>query len=476
MSLILGRLIMKFKMNIITSALITGIFSISAFSADNIIVDSERSKNTQVTKDSLGIDTISIENPNEYGLSVNYYENFNVPKEGVNIDNTQAKASAILNEVTSNQASLLNGNLAVLGNEAKLIIANPNGVVCNGCQFTGTNDISLVSGNVTDFNSLNFNLSESKIDIRQVNNRNISQNLNIISNFINFSDRNQFNKVNIFNGYQNISFEDYTWKGIDEAKGVVNINENARLKFADLSITGGNLNLDGKIITSKIRILKNNSITSSEKSKLSIASKKDNKEGPEQYIESKDFQFKGKLNIINSNVVFNFDNVNISRSKKYHNSGFLNSAVLFNSKNDNNYSGIFSLEDTNLVFQSNKILTSDDILSKQRKEYTDTDILNDVNLKNLHLEGNGAVLVVAKNILLSDFLIKFNHFSTDGNKLNKSLKLYLAAENKTKFENILKLDLLEDMDISILKGTVEDNSITDEKKEKERTNSGLFIL
>ena len=60
--------------------------------------------------------------------------------------NESAPARVILNEVTSSQASKLEGNLEVAGQKAHVIIANPNGITCNGCDFINTSRNTLTTG------------------------------------------------------------------------------------------------------------------------------------------------------------------------------------------------------------------------------------------------------------------------------------------------------------------------------------------
>lgn len=77
--------------------------------ANNVIVDAGKSANTTVSKNGDGSETISINKANDMNLSVNYFEQFNVGKEGVNIDNSEAKAKVILNEVTSKKNEFIRG-------------------------------------------------------------------------------------------------------------------------------------------------------------------------------------------------------------------------------------------------------------------------------------------------------------------------------------------------------------------------------
>jgi filamentous hemagglutinin len=105
-----------------------------------------------------GVPVINVAAPNSAGLSHNRYQQFDVGSAGLilnnsgAISNTQlagfisgnpnlsngASAKLILNEVTSNLASHLNGVTEVAGNRAEVIIANPNGIECTGCGFINT--------------------------------------------------------------------------------------------------------------------------------------------------------------------------------------------------------------------------------------------------------------------------------------------------------------------------------------------------
>ncbi len=47
-------------------------------------------------------------------------------------------ANLIINEVTGSNRSELQGKLEVAGKGANVLIANPNGITCNGCSFVNT--------------------------------------------------------------------------------------------------------------------------------------------------------------------------------------------------------------------------------------------------------------------------------------------------------------------------------------------------
>ncbi len=81
--------------------------------------------------------------------SYNTYTDFNVLKPGVTLDNTHADARTIINEVTSSNPSLLMGALDVLGPQAHVILANPNGITVNGGRFINTGGVALSTGKVS---------------------------------------------------------------------------------------------------------------------------------------------------------------------------------------------------------------------------------------------------------------------------------------------------------------------------------------
>ncbi|MEQ9720162.1 filamentous hemagglutinin N-terminal domain-containing protein [Yersinia alsatica] len=129
--------------------------------------------------------TVNIVTPNEQGLSHNKYDELSLTfGPGYNklffnnqridapgfvgnphlVDKT---AKVILNEVTSNKPSLLHGDLAVIGPQAHVIIANPSGVYCNNCQFSNMGHVTLTTG-VPVFNAdilIGYDIQQGAISI-----------------------------------------------------------------------------------------------------------------------------------------------------------------------------------------------------------------------------------------------------------------------------------------------------------------------
>ncbi|WP_347937077.1 hemagglutinin repeat-containing protein [Chromobacterium phragmitis] len=119
----------------------------------------------QVGTAANGAQVINIVAPTAAGVSHNQYQDFNVGKPGAVFNNSLQggnsqlagqlagnallggnQASVILNEVVSRNPSLLLGRQEVFGKAADYVLANPNGITCNGCGFINIPRASLLVG------------------------------------------------------------------------------------------------------------------------------------------------------------------------------------------------------------------------------------------------------------------------------------------------------------------------------------------
>ncbi|MCH6195746.1 hemagglutinin repeat-containing protein [Serratia sp. X10] len=138
--------------------------SAGAYAAE--IVAANGANGPGVSTAATGAQVVDIVAPNGNGLSHNQYQDFNVNQPGAVLNNSREaglsqlagqlganpnlggrEASVILNEVIGRNPSLLHGQQEIFGMAADYVLANPNGISCQGCGFINTSHSSLVVGN-----------------------------------------------------------------------------------------------------------------------------------------------------------------------------------------------------------------------------------------------------------------------------------------------------------------------------------------
>ncbi|WP_338577323.1 filamentous hemagglutinin N-terminal domain-containing protein [Erwinia sp. E_sp_W01_1] len=132
-----------------------------------IVADGSAARALQpsVSESTWGVPQVNIQKPNADGVSRNVYSEFDVDRRGVILNNArdntysylggeiagnaalaQGEARIILNEVNSRDPSQLNGIIEVAGQRAQVVIANPSGITCNGCEFMNASRATLTTG------------------------------------------------------------------------------------------------------------------------------------------------------------------------------------------------------------------------------------------------------------------------------------------------------------------------------------------
>uniref|UniRef100_UPI00255CE330 two-partner secretion domain-containing protein n=1 Tax=Fusobacterium necrogenes TaxID=858 RepID=UPI00255CE330 len=128
-------------------------------------------------------DVVNIVNPDASGISHNKFTDLSVGAgNGIIFNNSTehgtsqiggyvtknpnltSNAKTILNEVTGNNISNINGSVEIFGKKADFILANENGINVNGATFINTNGVTLTTGAISKDNSgINFDVQKGNI-------------------------------------------------------------------------------------------------------------------------------------------------------------------------------------------------------------------------------------------------------------------------------------------------------------------------
>ncbi|WP_171016353.1 DUF637 domain-containing protein [Pseudomonas sp. F(2018)] len=187
--------------------------------------------NTGVTQAGNGVPVVNIATPNSNGLSHNKFTDYNVGQQGLILNNATGKtqstqlggiilgnanlngraASLILNEVTGGSPSQLRGYTEVAGQQAHVVVANPNGITCNGCGFINTPRATLTTGKPIveggRLDRLQVDGGAINIEGQGLNASNIDQ-FDLITRSVKLNAELHANKLNVVAGANDVKVED----------------------------------------------------------------------------------------------------------------------------------------------------------------------------------------------------------------------------------------------------------------------------
>ena len=144
-----------------------GLATILPAAADGIVADPAAPAGQQpaISHTSNGLPQVNIQTPTAGGVSVNQYRQFDIGERGAILNNSRGasrtqlggwvagnpmlmggEARIIVNQVNSNNPSLLNGYIEVAGRRAEVVVANPAGIQVNGGGFINASGVTLTTG------------------------------------------------------------------------------------------------------------------------------------------------------------------------------------------------------------------------------------------------------------------------------------------------------------------------------------------
>jgi filamentous hemagglutinin len=193
-----------------------------------VSVDSSAAASQQASLNQAanGVGIVNIAKPSAAGVSHNKYTDLNISRQGLIFNNSQeitdtqlagfidgnahlgqGSANIILNEVTSTNRSLLNGYSEIAGQSAEFVIANPNGISCDGCGFINTPRATLTTGTPTMSNGVlnGFSIDGGDIALGNLNADNLDR-LDIFTRALSLNGDLYANRLNIITGRNNIDY------------------------------------------------------------------------------------------------------------------------------------------------------------------------------------------------------------------------------------------------------------------------------
>ncbi|MBT4835807.1 MAG: filamentous hemagglutinin N-terminal domain-containing protein, partial [Methylococcales bacterium] len=217
----------RIVLNVTSTSLL--VFSGTLFSAD-IVSDQNSAAQHQagVTTTSSGVPMVNIVAPNSSGLSHNKFDSYSVTPKHLIINNSLQStktlisntvranpnlngraASVILNEVTGANRTQLRGYSEIAGQKAELVIANPNGITCQGCGFINTPRVVLSTGTPNIQNNRLMSLTVNQGDIAltgdSINTGNVEQ-FDLITRSVHIGTSVLAKKLNVITGTNTVNY------------------------------------------------------------------------------------------------------------------------------------------------------------------------------------------------------------------------------------------------------------------------------
>ena len=184
------------------------------------------------------IPLVNVTAPTNGGVSMNKYDQFNVEKQGVILNNSyvtsktelagyvqgnsnmvNGTAKVIVNQVTSDTPTSMNGYLEVAGQKASVVVANPNGITVNGGGFLNTEHAVLTTGRAEldgAGNLQNYRVEQGKVSIEGKGlNGKSADSVSILARTIDVNAGVWANKLNTRTGKNNIDAKNLKATALD---------------------------------------------------------------------------------------------------------------------------------------------------------------------------------------------------------------------------------------------------------------------
>ncbi|WP_323588168.1 two-partner secretion domain-containing protein [Aliarcobacter butzleri] len=428
-----------------------------------------------------GVPVININTPNNKGISHNSYNHFNVDTNGLVLNNNATnintklagwvegnsnlrannEAKLILNEVISNNSSLIRGLVEVAGRKADVIIANPNGITLNGAGFINTDKLTFTTG--TPFFNNNGNLERfviksGNISIDGDNSFLAQSQLDILSQTLQVNKKLQANKLNILLGTNEIDATTLEAKAISSQSPTPNlsldvstlggmyanaISLQATQKGVGVNMQGELLSQDDLTLDINGNITLNKASLQSKNSNVSIKSSENILLNNNSSISAnKDLDIVSKNLVLNSSNLSSVEKINLQIDEALENKN--NSTIITQNNNINITS--------NTILNDNSKIISGNNIDFKTQDFTNTNSLvfaiNDVSITNKDNQRANKILNKNSDIVAFDgnLILKAQEVTNQGTAPTFIKDGYIATwyevasgTNKDVFTNTFKL-------------------------------------